>query len=55
MKTMDAIGSLRDCGAVPSMAMFLKRLTSGFRLLHLFFSPKKEKKTADRYNRLVSP
>ena len=58
---MDAIGSMRDCGAVKLNAIsfnghvfekidkWLPVVTS------FFFLPKKKKKTADRYNRLVSP
>ena len=62
MKTMDAIGSMRDCGAVKLNAIsfnghvfekidkWLPTVTSFF----LFFVFLK-KKTADRYNRLVCP
>lgn len=57
---MDAIGSMRDCGAVKLNAIsfnghVFEKIDKWLPVVTSFFSPKKEKKTADRYNRLVSP
>ena len=57
---MDAIGSLRDCGAVKLNAIsfnghVFEKIDKWLPVVTSFFFSQKRKKTADRYNRLVSP
>ena len=60
MKTMDAIGSMRDCGAVKLNAIsfnghVFEKIDKWLPVVTSFFFSQKRKKTADRCNRLVSP